>query len=138
MKKIAIRLHNNTDAHLIFHATPVQKKINPYDLYEHQWYLTEDKSEIGIPIDGENYEMYSTTTELIKEKNFDGLYLYCKRTDKNTNEESNTEFIRLFSNIIDVLNSGTVFDDVSYFGEDGFIISNCQGGIKNDSTVQFN
>lgn len=122
MKKLVIRLNeNNHNAHLIFHASKTTPKVSPYDLFEHQWYITENENKVGLPIDGENFEMYTTTTELIKEKDYDGLYLYCKRIDKKTNIENNTEYIRLYSDINKILESGTVFDDISTYDENGNI-----------------
>lgn len=117
MKKYAIRLHqNNYDAHLIFHATP--------DLshYIWQWYLTDDKNEVGKPIEEERYEIYTTTTDLIKEKGYDGLYLYCKYTDINTKRESKTEYIKLYSDVNKIIDSGTVFNDVSVYDKNGSIL----------------
>ena len=123
MKKHVIRLYkNNHDAHLIFHATPTMPELNPYDLFEHQWYITKDKNTAGFPIEGERFEMYATMTELIKEKEYDGLYLYCKRIDKKTSVEKNTEFIRLYSDVNKILDSGTVFDDISAYDKNGNIL----------------
>lgn len=122
MIKYAIKLHdNNHDAHLIFHATPTWPPIDPF--YKHQWYLTEDENSMGFPIQEESYEMYTTTTEQIKEKGYDGWYLYCKRTDIKTFQENNTEFIRLYSDIYKIINSGTVFDDISAYDENGNILA---------------
>ncbi|MBG9730790.1 hypothetical protein ABD87_14940 [Lysinibacillus sphaericus] len=128
MKKFAIRRNNiNHDAHLIFHATPKMPNdphdFDAYDLYEHQWYLTKDINVVGFPIIGECYEMYTTSTNLIKEKDYDGLYLYCKRIDKKSNKVNNTEFIRLYSDVNKIITSGTVFDDLSNYDEDGNITS---------------
>lgn len=114
MIKYAIRLHeNHNDAHLIFHATP--SSIN----HMWQWYLTDDKNEIGKPIEEEIYESYSTATDLIKEKGYDGLYLYCKCTDINTKQEFKTEYIRLYSDVNKIIDSGTVFDDISVYDKNG-------------------
>ncbi|GAF66438.1 putative glycosyltransferase [Bacillus sp. TS-2] len=125
MKKHLIRLHkNNHDGHLIFHATPTYPKINPYNLFEHHWYITEAKDTVGFPIEGECFEMYVTTTQLIKEKNYDGLYLYCKRIDKKTNAVNNTEFVKLYSDVNKILNCGTVFDDISVYDENGYVSAN--------------
>ncbi len=123
MKKHIIKLHkNNHDAHLIFHATPTYPKNDPYNIYEHQWYITEDENVVGFPIEGESFEMYATTTELIKENEYDGLYLYCKRIDIMTNEENNTEFIRLYSDFNKIIDSGTVFDDISAYDQNGNLV----------------
>lgn len=123
MKKHAVRLHNNNhEAHLIFHATPTYPPIDPYSLYSHQWYITEDKNVVGSTIEEENYEMFATTTELIKENGYEGLYLYCKRTDIKTNKENHTEFIRLYSDVNKIIDSGTVFDDISQYDENGAIL----------------
>lgn len=121
MKKTAIRLHNNKqEAHLIFHATPIFPK-NAYEFYDHQWYMTESENTIGVPIKEQCHEMFIITTELIKEKNYNGLYLYCKRTDLKTGKESNTEFIRLYSEVNKIIDSGTIFDDISEYNEHGMI-----------------
>ncbi|MEW2059146.1 hypothetical protein ACF09G_37720 [Streptomyces albogriseolus] len=123
MLKYAIRYHNNNcDAHLIFHATPSYPPIDPYSLYKHQWFLTEDKIHIGRPLEEEMYEMLATNTKEIKEAKLDGLYLYCQRTDIKTNEVNNTEFIRLFSDVNQIIESGTVFDEISAFDENGDFI----------------
>ncbi|MEC0400806.1 hypothetical protein ACO0DA_12160 [Bacillus subtilis] len=117
MKKYVIRLHNNSkDAHLIFHATP--------DLshFSYQWYLTEYKSVSGIPIEGSQYESYVTTTDIVKEKGYDGLYLYCECIDLNTKREFKTELIKLYSDVNKILDSDTVFDEVSYYDQSGHII----------------
>ncbi|MFP7487648.1 hypothetical protein SFC65_26205 [Priestia filamentosa] len=123
MIKYAIRLHqNNLDAHLIFHATPTEPEFDAYELYEHQWYITKYKHTVGFPIKGQSFEMYVITTEIIKEKEYDGLYLYCKRIDKKTNKENNTEFIRLYSDFNKIIAFGTVFDDISKYDENGGIV----------------
>ncbi|WP_437834553.1 hypothetical protein ACQRXC_29145 (plasmid) [Niallia taxi] len=120
MIKTAIRYYdNNRDAHLIFHATPSYPPIDPYSLYKHQWYLTEDKKVVGTPLEEEEYEMYLTNTEQIGKNGFDGLYLYCKRIDIKTNEENNTEFIKLSSDFNTIIESGTIFDDISSFDKNG-------------------
>ncbi|SEG78851.1 hypothetical protein [Bacillus sp. ok061] len=124
MKKTAIRLYNNKNgAHLIFHATPIYPK-NAYEFYDHQWYITQNETVIGTPITGECYEMFIITTEIIKEKGYDGLYLYCKRTDIKTGKESNTEFIRLDSNLDKIIDSGTIFDAIKQYDEHGSITTN--------------
>ncbi|MEC1050928.1 hypothetical protein P9B97_02375 [Bacillus paralicheniformis] len=118
MIKYAIRLHNNSqDAHLIFHATP--------DLthYNWQWYLTEDKKHEGKPIKGEFYQSYGTTTDLIKKFGEEGKYIYCKYIDRNTHQEYKSELIRLYSDINKIINSGTLFDDISEYDENGDIIN---------------
>lgn len=119
MIKYAIRLHqNNHDAHLIFHATP------DFTHYTWQWYLTDDKNEVGNPIFQQCYESYTITTDLIKEKGYDGLYLYCKYTNLNTMEESKTELVKLFSDVNKIIESGTVFDYLSAYDENGMISKN--------------
>ncbi|MED4287187.1 hypothetical protein P4678_29125 [Priestia megaterium] len=115
MIKYAIRLHNNNrDASLIFHAAP--------DSVGHfQWYITEDKNLVGRPIEDELYESYITHTKRIKEEGYEGLYLYCKFTYIDTNKENKTEFIKLFSDVNKIIDSGTVFDEISTFDENGQI-----------------
>ncbi|MCF2132091.1 hypothetical protein L1I79_37585 [Strepomyces sp. STD 3.1] len=124
MKKFAIKLHNKeAAAHLIFHATPTAPSINFYSLYKHhQWYLTKDKDVVGDPITEENVPSFITTTERIKEKGYDGFYLYCKYTDIKTNKENHTEFIKLYSDVNKMIDSGTVFDDISQYDKNGAII----------------
>ncbi len=122
-EKIAIRTYDNDyESDLIFHSTPMLSNINCYELYKYQWYLTKDKSLIGNPIKDEKYESYIITTELIKEKGYEGLYLYCKLIDRKTNKESNTEYIRLFSNFNKMIENGTVFDDISFYDKNGAIL----------------
>ncbi|RDY83190.1 hypothetical protein [Bacillus amyloliquefaciens] len=124
MEKYAIRLCDNSyEAHLIFHATPTFSKFNPYELYEYQWYLTEDENQEGTPIEKEQYESYITTTELTKQKGYDGLYLYCKYRDINTNQVFKTEYIRLYSNVNKIIESGTIFDKISVYDSTGHISS---------------
>ncbi|RBP59322.1 hypothetical protein DES36_11947 [Alkalibaculum bacchi] len=117
MIKFAIKLYNNDkDAHFIFHATP--------DLihYTWQWYLTDDKENIGEPLEGQQYESFVTTTDLIKERGYEGLYLYCEYMDNNTKRKSKTEFIRLHADINKVIDSGIVFDDISTYDKNGMIL----------------
>ncbi|MFH9970318.1 hypothetical protein ACH4PR_55775, partial [Streptomyces mirabilis] len=73
-------------------------------------------------LEEEMYEMLATNTKEIKEAKLDGLYLYCQRTDIKTNEVNNTEFIRLFSDVNQIIESGTVFDEISAFDENGDFI----------------
>ncbi|AQS42466.1 hypothetical protein LSG23_20685 (plasmid) [Bacillus velezensis] len=122
MKKYAIRLHQNKcHAHLIFHATPTFPENDPYNLYEHQWYLADNKNTLGNPIEDEQFESYSITTNLIEEEGYDGLYLYCKYTDINTKQEFKSEYIRLYSNFNKIVDSGAVFDKISIYDETGYI-----------------
>ncbi|MED4292842.1 hypothetical protein [Priestia megaterium] len=115
MIKYAIRLHkNNRDAVLIFHAAP--------NLEGHfQWYITKDKNVVGQPIEDELYESYITHTKRIKEEGYEGLYLYCKFNYLEANKENTTEFIKLSSDITKIIESGTVFDEISPFDENGQI-----------------
>ncbi|MFA2561919.1 hypothetical protein ABR780_26300 [Bacillus cereus] len=118
IEKHVIRLHNSEhDAHLIFHATPTRAQ----EFYDHQWYITQSETVIGVPIKEECYEMLILTTELIKEEGYDGLYLYCKRTNKRTGKESNTELIRLYSNVNKIIDSDTIFDHIKEYDEHGEI-----------------
>ncbi|MBT2281632.1 hypothetical protein J7E51_27650 [Priestia megaterium] len=121
MIKYAIRLHNNNrDASLIFHAAPSSEE-QPNCKF--QWYITEDKNLVGQPIEDELYESYITETQRIKEEGYEGLYLYCKFTNVKTNKENKTEFIQLFSDVNKIIDSGTVFDDISKFNEKGDIVT---------------
>jgi len=120
MIKYAIRLHNNNrDASLIFHASPDSEGHPPSKF---QWYITEDKNLEGKPIEDELYASYITHTKLIKEEGYEGLYLYCEFTYIDTNQENKTEFIQLFSDVNKIIDSGTIFDDISKFDEKGNII----------------
>lgn len=122
MKKYAIRLYqNNCDAHLIFHATSTLPNIDPYELYEYQWYLAKNKNALGKPIEEEQFESYTTTTNLIKEKGYNGLYLYCKYIDINTKQEFKSEYIELHSDINKIIDSGSVFDNISEYDRNGSI-----------------
>ncbi|MEB2268496.1 hypothetical protein LAV77_27380 [Priestia megaterium] len=115
MIKYAIRLHkNNRDAVLIFHAAPDSEGY-------FQWYITEHKNVVGQPIEDELYESYIINTQRIKEEGYEGLYLYCKFTYLEANKENTTEFIKLSSDITKIIESGTVFDEISTFNENGQI-----------------
>lgn len=117
MLKFAIRLHKNkSEAHLIFHATPNETR------YFWQWYVTEDKNVEGNKIEGQEYQSYPISTELIKKKGFNGLYLYCKFIHIDTNQEYKTEYIRLYSDVDKIIEEGTVFDDISQYNEEGNIV----------------
>ncbi|MFE4047005.1 hypothetical protein [Priestia sp. YIM B13490] len=119
MIKYAIRFHNNNhDAHLIFHAAPSSEG---HPLCKYQWYLTEDKNLVGKPIEDEQYESYIIRTERVKQEGHEGLYLYCKFTYIDTNKENKTEFIKLFSDVNKIIDSGTVFDEISKYDENGEI-----------------
>lgn len=121
MIKYAIRLHdNNVDAFLILHAAPSAEE---QPLCKFQWYITEDENLVGKPIEDELYESYTIKTQRIKEEGYEGLYLYCKFTNVKTNKENKTEFIQLFSDVNKIIDSGTVFDDISKFDEKGNIIT---------------
>ncbi|MBU8756727.1 hypothetical protein KM927_24940 [Priestia megaterium] len=115
MIKYAIRLQKNKrDAVLIFHAAPDSKR-------HFQWYITEHKNVVGQPIEDELYESYIINTQRIKEEGYEGLYLYCKFTYLEANKENTTEFIKLSSDINKIIESGTVFDEISAFDENGQI-----------------
>jgi len=117
MIKYAIRLYNNEkDAHLIFHSTPDQTH------YIWQWYITDDKDSIGKVIEGEDMQSFITTTDLIKENNYDGLFLYCSYRNRNTQEQFKTELIPLYADVNKIIESGTVFDDISTYDKTGEII----------------
>lgn len=117
MIKYAIKLHqSNHEGHLIFHATPNLAN------YEWQWYATDDVNSIGKAIDGEHHQMFITTTDLIKKLGYEGLYLYCEYKERSTKKEYKTELIRLFSDINKIINSGSVFDDISAYDEQGMIV----------------
>ncbi len=49
------------------------------------------------------------------------MYLYCKFTYLEANKENTTEFIKLSSDINKIIESGTVFDEISAFDENGQI-----------------
>lgn len=117
MIKYAIKLNESEkDAHFIFHATP-----NSTD-YVWQWYITDDKSTSGKAIQGQRNESFTITTELIKERGYDGLYLYCEYTDRKTDEKFKTEFIRLYDDINKIVESGTKFTGISTYNENGNIV----------------
>lgn len=120
MLKTAIRFFNNKiDAQFIFNATPDISKLDSYHLYDHQWFLTDDMEQVGYPIEDENFEMYATSTTLIKKKGYEGLYLYCYRIDKKTRKVTVTEHVRLYSDINKMIESGTVFNCIETFDEYG-------------------
>ena len=124
MIKYAIKLHENRkQGHLIFHAVPAEhtnEYIPPsYDDYSWQWYLTNEKDVVGTSIDGHIYESYITTTEQIEEEKLDGMYLYAEYLNKHTKEIKRTEFIRLSSDIDEMINSNSPFDKVSIYDKKG-------------------
>ena len=117
MIKYAIRLYKNeSHAHFIFHSTPSQTG------YIWQWYITKDTNEEGRPLVTQKYQSFGTTTDLIQKKGLEGLYLYCKYIDRETKQEFQTEYIRLYSDIDRMIEEGVVFDDVSHYNEHGMII----------------
>ncbi|MEB9857291.1 hypothetical protein P4K23_28695 [Bacillus cereus] len=125
MKKYAIKLHNNeNDAHFIFHATPSLTN------YTWQWYLTNDKGNVGETIEGQRYESFTITTDLIRERGYEGLYLYCEYTNNKTKQKSKTEFIQLHADINKIIDSGTVFDNLSTYDENGMISQKKENKIK--------
>lgn len=124
MIKYAIRLHeNHKQGHLIFHAVPAEhtNKYTPpsYDDYSWQWYLTSKKDVVGTPIDGHIYESYITTTELIKDEKYDGMYLYAEYLNKHTKEIKQTELIRLSNDMDEMINLNRPFDKLSIYDEKG-------------------
>ena len=64
MKKYGIKSKDNNDI-LIFHALPNETT-------KFQWYISENINEKGQPIDGQIYESYTLSTEVIKRKSFEG------------------------------------------------------------------
>src|SRR5699024_326337 len=124
MIKYAIKLHENRkQGHLIFHAVPAEhtnEYIPPsYDDYSWQWYLTNERDVVGTPIDGHIYESYITTTEQIAEERYEGLYLYAEYLNKHTKKIKRTEFIRLSSDIDEMINLNNPFEKVSIYDEKG-------------------
>ena len=62
---------------------------------------------MGNPIEEERFESY-TTTDLIKEKGYGGMYLYCKYTDINTKREYKTEHSAFM--FVSILTAGNKID----------------------------
>ena len=127
MIKYAIKLHDNhKKGHLIFHAVPIEHKnehIPPsYDDYSWQWYLTNEKDVVGTPIDGHIYESYITSTEGIEGEKYNGMYLYAEYLNKHTKEIKRTEFIRLSSDIDEMINLNSPFDKLSIYDKQGNIV----------------
>jgi|SRR5690625_263993 len=125
MIKYAIKLHeNHKQAHIVFHAVPeehINKNIPPsYDDYSWQWYLTNEKEVVGTPIDGHIYVSYITTTEEIKDEEYEGMYLYAEYRKKHTKEIKQTEFISLSSDIDEMINLNSPFDKLSIYDKQGF------------------
>lgn len=124
MIKYAIKLHENHEqGHLIFHAIPVKhtnEYIPPsYDDYSWRWYLTTEKDILGNPIDGHIYESYITTTEQIEKEKLDGVYLYAEYLNKHTKEIKRTEFIRLSSDMEEMINLNSPFDKLLIYDKKG-------------------
>ncbi|VXB80966.1 conserved hypothetical protein [Exiguobacterium sp. 8H] len=124
MLKFAIRNHHPDSPYvdMIFHSTPYPESENAYDFCEHQWYLTPHPDKIGEPIKDERYEMMIVPTWLIQELGWDGMYLYCKVTDKQTRDVHDTETVKLDRDFDKVLESGTVFFKVADYDEHGMIV----------------
>ncbi|WP_080871734.1 hypothetical protein [Oceanobacillus timonensis] len=128
MIKYAIKLHeNHKQGHLIFHAVPEEhtnEHIPPsYDDYSWQWYLTNEKGVLGRPIDEHVYESYITSTEQIEYEKYDGMYLYAEYLNKHTQERKRTEFVRLSSDMDEMINLNVPFDKLSIYDEKGAIIN---------------
>lgn len=122
MIKYAIKLHgNHKQGHLIFHAVPERPT---FDDYMWQWYLTNKKGVLGNPIEGYIYESFVITTEQIKKENLDGMYLYAECLNKHTKEMKRTEFVRLSSNIEEIINLNSPFDKLSIYDKKGNVIDN--------------
>lgn len=115
MKKYGIKSKDNNDI-LIFHALPNETA-------KFQWYISENINEKGRPINGQIYESYTLSTEVIKRKNFVGKYLYCEYLVQGLNQYEKTEYIKLDLNIDSMVNSGVIFDDISKFDEQGNIVN---------------
>ncbi|MBU3173354.1 hypothetical protein [Clostridium estertheticum] len=130
MLKYAIK-HKNNDV-LIFHALPnVMTKF--------QWYISENVFEQGVPIDGQIYESYSLSAEIIKENTYVGKYLYCEYLATESNQYQKTEYIQLGLSIDSMINNGTIFDDISKFSEQGDIVKiHTQKPINKTITVTLN
>ncbi|MCM3227543.1 hypothetical protein [Terribacillus saccharophilus] len=116
MQKYGIRLFNSdTDAHLIFHATPFSTE------YTWQWYITDDKSKKGEAIKEAIYESFTTTTEIIDKFKENGKYLYCVYIDNETQEEFTSEFIQLFTDFNKIIENNSAFYDVASYDSKGWI-----------------
>lgn len=115
MEKYGIKSKDNNDI-LIFHALP-------NEITKFQWYISENIYDKGKPIDGQIYELYTLSTEVIKRKNFVGKYLYCEYLIPGLNQYQKTEYIRLDLSIDSMVNDGVVFDDISKFDEQGNIVN---------------
>lgn len=84
--------------------------------------LANEKDVVGTPIDGHIYESYITTTEQIAEERYEGLYLYAEYLNKHTKKIKRTEFIRLSSDIDEMINLNNPFEKVSIYDEQGNIV----------------
>ncbi|MEK5105019.1 hypothetical protein MKX83_24060 [Cytobacillus sp. FSL M8-0252] len=82
---------------------------NPYSTFKFQWYLTKEKNRPGIPLRFQEYDILILSTEEIKRKNYNGLYLYCILTDVRTKQEQTTESIKLYSDINKVIEFNSSF-----------------------------
>ena len=114
MIKYGIKSKNNNDV-LIFHALPNEITIS-------QWYITESSDSNGSLIEGQKYESITLTAEIIKEKNYEGKYLYCEYLALGSSLLLKTECVKIGSNIDEMLNDGTIFDNISKFDEQGNIV----------------
>jgi predicted DNA-binding protein len=115
MIKYAINSKEKNDI-LIFHALP-------NEITKFQWYISEKINERGNAIEGQTCESYVISTEIIKEKNYYGKYLYCEYLNNKLNVYEKTEYIPLEVSLDSMINKGVIFDDISEFDEKGYIIN---------------
>ena len=115
MIKYAIKSKNDNDI-LIFHALP--NEITAF-----QWYIAKKVNECGNVIEGQIYESYTLSAEIIREMNYDGKYLYCEYLNKQLNSYEKTEYIQLGLSIDLMINNGVIFNDITEFDENGYIVN---------------
>lgn len=115
MLKYAIKSKDSNKDILIFHALPDE-------MTKFQWYISENICEQGDPIDGQIYESYTLSIEMVKYMNYDGKYICCMYLETESKYNQHTEYIQLGLSIDSMVQSGVNFDNISRFNEQGEIV----------------
>lgn len=128
MIKYAIKYYESeNETHLIFHASPHASPFDPKILKEDvqfnwQWYVLDSKSKSPIKLENEVFESFGTSTELIKELDYEGKSIFCIYTDLKTKEVFKSEEIILHSNFRKMELENSKFDKISEYDKAGMII----------------
>ncbi|MCK1999807.1 hypothetical protein MZM54_00235 [[Brevibacterium] frigoritolerans] len=120
MKKIVkyVVKINGSNSIFIFHALPFKQQ----EITTFQWYIAKNINEQGEPIKKQEFESYTISGEQIMTNGYNGKYLYCGYINKKTGEYAKTEYIKLHSNVNEMILEGVIFDDISETDIQGNII----------------